>query len=399
MKLLLRRRRWFAAVCFALLALGCLPEGRAWQLNEFFIYLWYAPDGPDPETNAKALAEAAFTVVDWDQAKLDVLQRHGLKAMVHGAFSEDLARKLAGETNIWGYHLGDEPYPEDKFPPIAEQFRIVERVAPNHVPFINMLSTTGDFLRSYMDVVRPSLLSFDYYQWWWGMDRYFEKLEQFRETALGARVPLAACFEVSANPAADRGDMTYLPDNLAKLRQSIYTTLAYGAKGIEWFSARMLFEPKSAILTPAGRDVATLNREIKRIGPVLLGLRSIDVFHTPPLPAATRTPPKDYWLHVLAEDGRPGLVQGMFKDEQGRDYLLVANRDYRNAQAVNVRLQSKWRGIAPWNKPKTYSYSIEQLNKASLAWKSVSSSSISGFNFVIGAGDGELFRIVTKVTE
>lgn len=367
-------------------------------MDEFFIYLWNAPEGPDAEANAKALADAAFTVIDWDPAKLDTLKRHGLKAMVHGTFSEDFVRKLAGENSVWGYHLGDEPWPEDKFPSIAEQFRVIERIAPDHVPFINMLSTTGDFLRTYMEVVRPSLLSFDYYQWWWGTDRYFEKLEQFRETALAARVPLAACFEVSANPAVERGDTTYLSDNLRKLRQSIYTTLAYGAKGIEWYSAKMLFEPKSANLTPAGRDVAILNREIKRIGSVLVTLRSIDVFHTTPLPAATRTPPKDYWLHVLAEEGRPGLVQGMFKDEQGRDYLLVANRDYRDAQAVNVRLQSKWRGIAPWNKPKTYNYSIEQLNKAKPDWTAVSSSSTSGFNFVIGAGDGELFRIVTKVT-
>jgi len=160
----------------------------------------------------------------------------------------------------------------------------------------------------------------------------------------------------------------------------------------------MLFEPKSANLTPAGRDVATLNREIKPISSVLVTLRSIDVFHTTPLPAATRTPPKDYWLHVLAEEGRPGLVQGMFKDDQERDYVLVANRDYHDGQAVNVRLQSKWRGIAPWNKPKNYSYAIEQFNITKGDWTTVSSSSSSGFNFVIGAGDGELFRIITKVT-
>ncbi len=347
---------------------------------------------------APALADAAFTVVDWDPTKLDALKRHGLKAMVQGGFSEDVVKKWAGNTNVWGYHLGDEPWPEDKFPPIAGQFRAIERIAPDQVPFINMLSTTGDFLRNYMEVVRPSLLSFDYYQWWWGTDRYFEKLEQFRETALAARVPLAACFEVSANPAVERGDPAYLPDNLRKLRQSIYTTLAYGAKGIEWYSAPMVFEPKSAALTAAGRDVAILNREIRRIGPALVALRSIDVFHTPPLPAATRTPPKDYWLHVLAEEGRPGLVQGMFKDADNQDYLLVANRDYREAQAVNVRLQSKWLGIAPWNKPKTYSYSIEQFDKSKAVWTTVKSSSTSGFNFVVGSGDGELFRIVTKVT-
>jgi hypothetical protein len=367
-------------------------------LTGFLIYLWNAPEVSDDEARANALADAGFTVVDWDPAKLDIAQRHGLKAMVHGPISADSARKQAGEKTIWGYHLGDEPYPEDKFPPIAAQFRILEQSAPDHMPFINMLSTTGDFLRNYMEVVRPPILSFDYYQWWWGTDRYFEKLEQFREAAVAAGVPLAACIEVSANPAVERGETGYLPDNLRKLRQSVYTTLAYGARGIEWFSASLLFEPKSLTLTPAGRDVAALNREIKRIGSVLVTLRSTDVFHTAPLPAATRTPPKDYWLQVLAEEGRAGLVQGMFKDAEGRDYVLVANRDHRDAQAVNVRLQSKWLGIAPWNKPKVYRYVIEMLNRETLEWKPVSTSSSAGFNFVIGAGDGELFRIVTNVS-
>jgi hypothetical protein len=134
------------------------------------------------------------------------------------------------------------------------------------------------------------------------------------------------------------------------------------------------------------------------MGKVLAHLRSIDVFHTPPLQAGTRTAPMDYWLRVAGEEGRAGLVQGMFKDEQDRDYLLVANRDYRDGQVVNVRLQSKWRGIAPWNKPKVYSYAIEQFDGVKEAWKTVASSSSTGFVFVIGAGDGQLFRIVTRVS-
>jgi len=41
---------------------------------------------------------------------------------------------------------------------------------------------------------------------------------------------------------------------------------------------------------------------------------------------------------------------------------------------------------------------IEQFNKARQEWTAPSSSSSRGFNFVIGTGDGELFRITTKVT-
>jgi hypothetical protein len=48
----------------------------------------------------------------------------------------------------------------------------------------------------------------------------------------------------------------------------------------------------------------------------------------------------------------------MFKDASGVDYMLVANRDYRQPQSVVVRLQSKWLGIAPWQKPKRYKYAV-----------------------------------------
>ena len=366
---------------------------------EFMIYLWGAPDVEDLEVKAKALADAGFTVMDWDPAELDILENYGLKGMVKSP-TEETVRQVSSHPALWGYHLGDEPYPEEAFVPVAEKMRALERIDPDHIAFVNMLSTTGEFLRTYMKVVEPPMLSFDYYQWWWGSDRYFEKLEQFREEAVLAGVPLGSCIEVTANPGIERGDRTYLADNAQKLRQSVYTNLAYGVQSIEWFSAGNLFEPKSVTLTPWGNDVAALNHELKRIGPELAGLRSLDVYHTPPLARGTREAPKEHWVQLLAEERKGGLVYGMFedgKDNRGVDYVLVANKDYVSSQSVTMRLQSKWLGIAPWHEKKVPSYGIEKLDKASGAWETISSTSFVGFTFVIGAADGELFRITTTI--
>jgi hypothetical protein len=87
----------------------------------------------------------------------------------------------------------------------------------------------------------------------------------------------------------------------------------------------------------------------------------------------------------------------MFEDDEGIDYVMVANRDYDDSQSVTLRLQSKWLGIAPWNKPKSYTYAIEKLDKATGNWETVSSTSFVGFTFVIGAADGELYRIATNL--
>ena len=203
--------------------------------------------------------------------------------------------------------------------------------------------------------------------------------------------------EVTANPGIERGDRTYLGDNAAKLRQSVYTNLAYGVKSIEWFSGGHLFEPKSTELTPWGQDVAAINHELKRVGPELAGLRSLDVYHTQPLPLGTREAPKEHWVRLISEERKGGVVYGMFEDDEGVDYVLVANKDYVFSQSLTMRLQSKWLGIAPWQEKKEYSYGIEKLDKSSGDWETISSTSFVGFTFVIGAADGELFRITTTV--
>jgi hypothetical protein len=365
--------------------------------REFFIYGWNAPKIDGAEPRIKAMAAAGFTLVNATEDEVPTVVRHGVKAMVTTKDPE-VARRLSDNAAVWGYHLGDEPFPEAVFAGIGQTFRAFERAAPRQVPFVNMLSTTGDFLRAYMADARPPLLSFDYYQWWWGSDRYFEKLEQFREAAVRAGVPLAACFEVSANPGVEWGDATRLPDNDRRLRQSVYTSLAYGVTGIEWFHSDMVFSPGPGALTPVGQDVSAINHEVAPLGRVLAGLRSIDVFHSPPLPAGTRSLPKEHWVQAITEERGAGVVLGMFRDPQGRDYAMVANRDYRDAQTIVMKLQSKWLGIAPWYTPKQYKYAVDRLDRATGAWSTVASSSSVGFSYVIAAAEAELFRVTTIVT-
>lgn len=381
-----------------LILFGVTPATAGWNMSEFMIYLWGSPEVSDVDAKARALKDAGFTVVDWDVEHLDALQRYGLQAMIHNTTAAE-ATQLAGHPAVWGYHCGDEPYPESEFAPLAARIKTLRRADPHHPSFVNLLSTTGEFLRTYMKTVQPEIVSFDYYQWWWGSDRYFEKLEQFHEAAALARVPLGSCFEVSANPGVERGDKRYLPDNLSRLRQSVYTSLAYGVKAVEWFSSDLLFEPGKLELTSAGKDVAVINAEVRHLGQVLVKLHSVDVYHTLPLAAGTATAPKEHWVHVVGEEAKAGLVLGMFEDSAGTDYLMVANRDLQDPQSVVVRLQSKWLGIAPWHKPKKYNYAIDSFNKQTGAWESVTSSSFVGFTFLIGAADGELFRVKTTVKE
>jgi len=373
-----------------------------WQMNEFMITLWGNPEKVSDEAFIKAVSGAGFNTIIWSSDKLDLCKKYGLKVMVENPTPE-LAAKVSKHPALWGYYITDEPYPESTFVSLADKFRSLEKADSGHPPFINMLSTTGDFLRTYMDVVKPPILSWDFYQWSWGIDRYYEKLEQFREASLFAGVPLTCCIETNSNPISHK-DEDYSSDNLQKLRLSVYSSLAYGLKGIHWFHGSGIFKPGTYELAKNGKDIALLNAELKIIGPELINFRSADVFNTPPLPAGTREAYKEHWIQITGEKNCEGLILGTFKnknktsymEKSETDYFMVVNRDYRNTQQVVVRFHSKWLGIAPWNKPKTISRSVDKFDRVSGKWVQINSSAAVGFIFFIKPGDGELFRVVTK---
>ncbi|MBM3498370.1 MAG: hypothetical protein FJX74_06830 [Armatimonadetes bacterium] len=146
-------------------------------------------------------------------------------------------------------------------------------------------------------------------------------------------MPLICWVEANADKRYEWGEAGagYLPDNAAKLRQSVYTALAYGVKGIQWFTTGLVFRAGGE-LTESGLDVQGINAEVNALGPTLLGLRSTGVWHTEPVPEGAPG---------LPEGGRvvtasAGLVIGELVDEAtGAICLLVVNRSIEeNATAV-----------------------------------------------------------------
>ena len=243
-----------------------------------------------------------------------------------------------------------------------------------------MLSTTGDFLRTYMDVVKPELLSYDFYQWWWGSEWYYSRLEVHRSAALAADIPLLVWIEANAAVSQESGGAgpAYLPDNQQRLRQSVYTSLAYGVKGIQWFVYSLIFGP-GAELTRSGQDIAKINAELQVLGPTLMQLHSVDVFHTAPLPRDTRPLPPDYWVQCTGRD----WVLGVLKDTAGADYLLVANRDWQRGRSALLQFP---RGVR----------AVQSMAKRSGRWWDLELRENRGRQFVacaIGPGDGELLKV------
>jgi hypothetical protein len=250
---------------------------------------------------------------------------------------------LANHPALWGYHIIDEPL--HNLNALAELHQAYRKLDPAHADYSNLISLGGDYLSSYMETIKPRILSYDYYAYWWGMEGHFTKLEIYRQAALKAGIPWILYFEVNSHPKAQwtegKREYAYRPDNRERLRRGVFTALAYGLKGVEWFSGPAMFQPNSTELNECGKDVTAINADLKALGPTLMKLHSVDVFHTEPLPRDTRVVPADHWVQVFSY-GYPGLVLGMFKDDAGVDYAMVSNTNYEGKQLVAMEIRRKF---------------------------------------------------------
>ena len=338
-----------------LITLVAIPSAADWELSEFMILVGW-PDLNNPAM-FQALAQANFNTVMGSLDRLDLCRKNHLKLLVMDA-NPSTASKLSEDPTIWGYDILDEPEP-DKFPVLAEQVKIYHKADPNHPAYINLMARSGDYLNSFIGTVHPEILSYDFYQWWYGPYNewwdgsrgYFARLEQHRDAALSAGIPLFCWVEVTANPNDERYksgkiDVPCPTDNAQKIRQSVYTSLAYGVKGIEWFVCRMMFKVGSTELNQCGRDVAVINAELKRLGPILIKLHSVNVYHTPPVPRSTKEAPPQHWVQAECED----LVLGMFEDDSKNEFIIVTNRNHQYKRKVVLRFQRPIEAVEKFDK-------------------------------------------------
>jgi len=359
--------------------LGAEPQGPRWQMDEFMISLW---GGPGNAELARCLAQDAhFNTVmaglSWTPAGnaelLDLAQEHGLRVLMK-VDPETLSAQTTNHPALWGYFVFDEPVQQnvtyaDLVPAVAAH----RSVDPLHPVYINL--NNGDDPAAFIHAVQPDVLSIDRYQWWYGREDYFPLLERYRRLSLEHDIPLL--WWVEAN--ADENRANYPEGNRQMLRQSVYTALAYGVKGIQWFGwgEACSWEAKGKGrwgLKPAGEDVAAINAELRALGPTLMGLQSVDVFHTAPLPPDTNPVPADSWVQVTGGE----LAIGLLTDARRRDYILVANRDHESSCDATLTLRRGNRGF-------------RRLDRGSGHW--VRAGGPGPLRLHLQAGDGELLRI------
>ncbi len=156
---------------------------------------------------------------------------------------------------------------------------------PNYAPPAALGTETYDeHLRQFVDVVDPDVLSMDHYPMFTptadGRQGYIDNLASMREVSLEAGIPFWNFFNTM--PFGPHFDPTE-----SQLRWQIYSSLAYGAKGVlyfcYWTPRGGEFPKGGAIITAEGRrtrhydQARRINAELKAMGPTLMALTSTGV--------------------------------------------------------------------------------------------------------------------------
>ena len=389
------------ALILGIALLGSLPilaaEGDAAQDNEAkkakpvkiryrmpsIVMMAHADWPKDPKHRpamAQFVVDHGFNVVEGGVDVLDVCRKHGLMVRLGGDQATlNAAVKLKDDPAVFGYFISDRRK-RSSFPTFAKIARVFEKADPNHPTiFINRANWNefGDFTKQ----VQPMLLDFYHYH---AMprrhpERYYLYLLMFRGLGQEHGIPVMRCTSSSSPPAV--------------LRQTIYTSLAYGVKGFHfwtpWIFAHAKDKDGNAVLKdgklnlyvtlPHLTDIA---REVKWMSPVLVDCRSVAMYHTDPLPIGGEKAPKDAWVQPSGSQ----LLVGVFKGKQGGDFLLVTNKHAGQKQAAVLAFDTKVTAV-------------EKMDKKTGKWAKLSLEKVEGkgtAKLELAPGDGELLKVTRK---
>jgi len=318
------------------------------------------------------MVEGGFNLV-WcgSEKELDIAHHHGLRGQLTSNLLaptslddpdkreqlDALIARVSKHPALYSYHLIDEPSAA-QFPALGRLVAYLRQRDPQHLAYINLfptyanneqLGTQGDVvtayekhLRLYVEQVRPSLISYDHYQFRLkgDGDQYFLNLAMIRRAAQEAGVPFLNIVQAC----------TWAPDamripNADELRYLVYSTVAYGAQGISYY---VYAYPKhfgslvnlDGTPGPLYHAVKSYNREFVAMARELQPLRSLGVYHTSLREPGCELLPAGALFHLDSPQppaSSRGFLLGFFGATTQPTHVVVVNLDYGAEATTRLR--------------------------------------------------------------
>ncbi len=378
----------------------------SWKQNQFIITFWCPP--PADKEILSRVAKEGFNLTWTDERGLDIAQKQGLKAILQDDLLtprtllsakqreklDALINRVKDHPTLEAYFIADEPGALH-FNSLGQLVAYLRERDPNHFAYINLLpvyapnkqlGTSGppqkayeEYLRRYIAEVRPSLISYDHYRFFKNNDgdQYFLNLELISKVAKDNKLPFMNIIQASSY------EKSWRLVNAGELRWLVYTTLAYGGRGISYF---LYWGPKAygglyqdGVKTPLMGAVSALNKEIFAQNSILMNLNNLGTYHTSPLPSGCAPVPASSPVKFL-QTGH--FVLGLFGKNNRATAFMLVNRRYDIAVTARISLAPPVRGI-------------EEFDRIKRQWRLYQKSNANeGMDIELRPGDGRLFRFL-----
>lgn len=346
---------------------SALAEGARLDPADFAILPWGRT--PGDESALREIHACGFNLAGFVSPKhVDLVEQAGLRCIVsdkritNGVAHriedvEEIARRVSNATRrlrdhpaVFGWYLRDEP--DAPYLDVLSRWCDVFRdTVPDQHRYINLFPIYVNYpaigvedYEQYVDLFvskcKPQFISYDNYSLMAdGSLRpgYFKNLEIVRAAALKNDIPFwNIVLSNSHFHYADPSDIT--------LRFQMYTTLAYGARGISYFTYFLSSTGNYRLgpidqfghKTPTWDMLRRVNLQIHKLGPVYITLKSINVFHHPNVPDGCRGIASS--VNVSEVTGGDLLV-GEFLDPKGKPYAIVVNKSLADSCAYSLRFR------------------------------------------------------------
>jgi hypothetical protein len=266
--------------------------------------------------------------------------------------------------SVYSVYIKDEPN-TSLFPRLNLWAEAIRR--QGILPYINLFpdyASDGQLgskgyeahLDEFVATCRPKYISYDNYSLYdddtFDEDRFYGNMETVRKKSQQYGIPFW-------NVILGNTHFHYAEPSPATLGIQVYSTLAYGGRGIGYFTHyapelgnyRMAAIDQFGYRTKTWEMLRNINLQIHALAPVYCTLKSVNVFHTDRAPRNGRGMESAMHLKSIGE-GR--FLVGEFVDPAGKPYLLVVNKDI--LKSVQLKVSFKKEGtillVSPYGRGK-----------------------------------------------
>ncbi len=368
-----------AVLTLSILFITHIAKGQDRFSNDDSFFPLTAWDDVRDEATIKKMADCGINLIAFTPASLlDACKKNGVKAILYDpgvsprwdeAFKSDTAnialreiiRKYNKHPALFGYHLKDEP-DGNQFKELGKSSTLVNKLAPGKWAYINLPPGMGawydsSYIQLFVDQCKPKIISYDNYaigesdrfNFSWG---YWANIWDVRSASLRNHIPFHTILLTA-------GHFGYRAPSFNDLALQVYGALAYGAKGLGYYKVvgetlQVLHAPELGNWNGSPLDefhdinpvpyynMKKINKRIRVMAPVLLNLKSTDVYHI----GGDSIPQRNHSITDTSliqgmESGYAFIVGEFTHIKDGSRWIMIVNKDLKASTFVRPKFSKR----------------------------------------------------------